>query len=222
VERLVEFLAPATLAWDELIVPAAVREALTCFCSHAPGGGATAVVSGPAGVGKTTAIRVCAEHLRLDLRRVDCRLLVERHGNGTSEHLPGVLSAGERPHAVMLFDDAGWLFERIAGGAGERLLELAAKRRPPTVLESRARIQALEGRVLEIVVPVPGPEERAALWRQSAWRLHPLLDLDVDRLAAVEATAAEIEAALESLLDAPGDPVDATSNLLRLVRRDPS
>jgi hypothetical protein len=207
------------LTWHDLVLPEETLAGLRGLCAAAPAGGLVAVVSGPAGVGKTVAAQTCAEQLRLDTWRVDCGLLVERHGEATTTVLPDVLAACERPHAVALFHDAEWLWERTAGAAGARLLELGAVRRSPTVLETRDGSSVTAG-LPHVELPFPDREARAELWRRLAWRAHPLLRLDVDRLADVPVAGAAIERALlltvERAQEERGE-LPATDDLLRAL-----
>lgn len=219
-EDVLAFLPVRDVALDDLVVPGDVGEALRELCLRAPMGGVTALVSGPPGVGKTIAVRACAEQLRLDVWRVDCALLVRLNGADTPRRLPEVLAAGDRPHAVMLFHDAEWLFERVAGGAGDRLLSLAVRRKPPTVLESRRPLAAASVVPTPLAIAIPPPDRlaREELWRRLAWRAHPLLDLDVARLAEVEVSGAAIERALEAALDEAEGREPGTEDLLGRLR----
>lgn len=215
------FLAPVDRGLDDLVLAAAAVEGLRDLCLRAPMGGLAAVVTGPPGVGKTIATRACAGHLRLDTWLVDCAGLVRLHGTATTSVLPDVLAAGDRPHAVMLFHDAGWLFDRAAGGAGAALLRLAPRRKPPTVLESREPLTIPAGIVptpIAIEIPRPGRAEREELWRRLAWRVHPLLDLDVARLAEVDAPGAAIERALEGAVGTSAGGAPDVDDLLRRLR----
>jgi hypothetical protein len=216
------FLRVRELTWHDLVLPKTTLAELRRLCALAPAGGLVAVVSGPPGVGKTVAVQTCSEQLRLDTWRVDCGLLVERHGEATGDALPDVLAACERPHAVALFHGADWLFEPVAGAAGARLLELARGRRSPTVLETRdeatARALARED-VEHVELPFPDLELRAELWRRLAWRAHPLLELDVAELAAVPAAGAAIEAALERAMEDAGSELPTTQDLLAVLPR---
>ena len=214
------FLRVRELTWHDLVLPRDVLDGLRRLSAQAADGGLVAVVSGPPGVGKTVAVRACAEQLRLDTWRVDCALLVERHGEATAAVLPEVLAVGERPHAVLLFHDAEWLAEPGAGGAADRLLDLARKRRPPTVLETREPGLLRAGGVAEVPhVELPFPDEvaRAELWRRLAWQAHPLLDLDVEALARVAAPGAAIERALGLALDRSPGELPTTADLLRVL-----
>jgi hypothetical protein len=214
------FLRVRELTWLDLVLPPDTLAALRSLAALAPTGALTAIVSGEAGVGKTIAVRTLAEELRLDTWRVDCRMLVELHGAATPAALPGLFAVAERPHAVVLFHDAEWLCEQGAGGAADRVLELAGRRRPPTVLESRAPelLAGAEG-LPHVRLPFPDEEARAELWRRLAWRAHPLATLDVRRLAAVHAPGAEIEEALERVIDDAGGGEPDTGRLLAALRR---
>ncbi len=214
------FLRVRELTWLDLVLPEETLASLRELAALAPAGGLVAVVDGPPGVGKTIAVRTLAEQLRLDTWRVDCRVLVELHGESTPAALPALVAAAERPHAVLLFHDAEWLFEPGCGDAGTRALELARTRLPPTVLESRA--PGLPGHVPDLArlsIPFPGEAERAELWRRLAWRAHPLAELDIGRLAAVPVPGAEIERALELVVDASGGAEPDTERLLAALRR---
>lgn len=220
-DDVLAFLPVRDVGLDDLVLPAPVADAFRELCLRAPMGGVTAVVTGDADVGKTAAVRACAEELRLDVWQVDCELLVRLHGSATPRALPDVLAPGERPHAVMLFHDAGWLHERIAGGAGERLWQLAARRKPPTVLESRRPLPEPAGIVpapLAIAVPRPDRSARAELWRRLAWRAHPLLELDVERLAELDVPGGLAERVLEQALDEAGGRPPGTDDLLARLR----
>ncbi len=134
--------------------------------------------------------------------------------------LPGLLAACEHPHAVALFHDVEWLLEPVAGDAAPRLLELATARRSPTVLETRdeqtACALARHG-VEHVELPFPDAAARAELWRRLAWRAHPLLELDVEALAAVPAAGAAIELALDQALEGSSADLPRTQDLLRIV-----
>jgi hypothetical protein len=224
------FLRVRELSWHDLVLPEDTIAVLRDFCSKAAEGGLVAVATGERGVGKTIAVQTCAEQLRLDTWRVDCRLLVERHGEDSAAALPAVLATGERPHAVLLFHDVEWLFERGAGDAGPQLIELAGSRRPPTILETCSP-ELVGGPPLHglphVAVPFPDEHARAELWRRLAWQAHPLLEPDIAVLAAVPAPAASIELALDlalglaldRALDGEGAELPTTSDLLRSLRQ---
>jgi hypothetical protein len=205
-DDVVAFLRVRDLTWLDLVLPADCVAGLERIAAAAGAGGLLAAVSGPAGVGKTVSVRALAEQARLDTWQVDCRSLVEQHGEATPSLLPEVLAIGERPHAVLLFHDAGWLFEPVAGGAGESLLRLARERRPPTVLESRVQLCAPGVAALpQVRVPFPDEEARAELWRRLAWQAHPLLELDHAALAAFEVPGAVVEHVLAAALEGSPD-----------------
>jgi hypothetical protein len=220
-EDILAFLRVRELTWFDLVLPHNTLAELQALAAGAADGGLVALVSGPAGVGKTIAVRKIAEQLRLDTSRVDCRLLTEHHGEAVAEALPGVLARGVRPHAVLLFHDVEWLFTPGAGGsAGQRLLELAQSRLPPTVLETREPDLVRDGvdGIPHVRIPAPDAAARAELWRRLAWRAHPLADLDVERLAAIPAPGAAIERVLEAAVDEAGGREPDTERLLAALR----
>jgi ATPase family protein associated with various cellular activities (AAA) len=217
------FLRVRELTWHDLVLPDEVLSDLRGLAAEAATGGLRAIVSGESGVGKTMAVQTCAEQLRLDTWRVDCRLLVELYGTETAAALPAVLAAGERPHAVLLFHDAEWLFEHIAGDAAGGLLALAAARRPPTILETRhpelvATRDEIRG-LTHVALPFPDEDARGELWRRLAWRAHPLLTPDVGTLAARRVSGAAIEQTLDEALDVCSPELPSTDDLLRALAR---
>lgn len=216
------FMRVRELEWHDLVLPERTLAELRALAAQASAGGLVAVVGGEQGVGKTVAVRTCAEQLRLDTWRVDCRALVALHGAATAAVLPELLAVGERPHAVVLFHDAEWLYESSAGDAGPVLLELAPGRRPPTVLETRdascaARIAEHCGRLVEL--PYPDEVARGELWRRLAWRAHPLLELDVAALQGIRVSGATIEAVLEQAVEECVDELPTTRDLLLALQR---
>jgi len=212
------FLRVRELTWLDLVLPDDTVAALRSLAASAADGGLVAVIGGPAGAGKTIAAQTLAEQLRLDTWRLDCRLLVELRGEAAAAALPELIAVAERPHALLLAHDAEWLFQG-RGEAGRRLLELARRRLPPTVLESREP-EGLSGLadLPHVSIPFPGLDARRELWRRLAWRAHPLARIDLDRLADVLVTGAEIERALDRAVAESGGAEPDTERLLAALR----
>lgn len=204
------------LTWDDLVVEPAARELLGALGDDVPAGGLVVVIAGPGGVGKTFATRVWAESLRLDLWRVDCALLDERHGERTAARgLDEVLAFGRRPLGVLLLDRPGSLVDR----AGPALWERLAKRRAPTVLELGDEIPPSLRELPAVRIDRPGSELRRALWQRLVERASPLSDVDYDALAALELTGAQIDAAVRTVVLAHGDERLETSALVDAASR---
>lgn len=214
---VVRRLAVGELGWDDLVVEPAVSELLRGLADRAALGGLTVAIHGPAGVGKTFAVRVWAEAMRLDLWAVDCPALVERHGPGTSTRgLQEALAYGERPHAVLLFHDAA----ALPVAALTALLGRAAARRAPTVLETRAPLQGPRlAEVARVELPFPDASLRRRHWERLVARASPLSRPELDTLARVEAPGAVIDAAVRQVVLAAGDERLETDVLVAAAHR---
>ncbi len=213
-------LAVGELGWDDLVVAADVVDALRSLAGVAAGGGLVAVVDGPPGVGKTFAVQAWAESMRLDLWRVDCRRLVERHGVGVAGRgLDEALAYGVRPHAILLFHDA----DTLPVTAVEALVGRALGRRAPTVLEARmpaadALVAGLPVEVHRIRLQLPDRALRRRHWELAVGRASPLSRPDLDALAALEVPGATIEAAVRAVVLAKGDERVETVDLVAAAR----
>jgi len=113
--------------WDDLVVPAGVRERLEDVAFEArerarlwaspdaarqypQGRGLVALLAGPPGTGKTMSAQVIAAALGLDLLRVDISRILSKWVGETAQHLQKVLSSPSSRRAVLLFDEADALF----------------------------------------------------------------------------------------------------------------
>jgi winged helix domain-containing protein/ATPase family protein associated with various cellular activities (AAA) len=74
------------------------------------GRGISALFSGPSGTGKTMAAEVLANHLKLDLYRIDLAGVVSKYIGETEKNLRKVFDAAERSGAILFFDEADALF----------------------------------------------------------------------------------------------------------------
>jgi hypothetical protein len=114
-------------AWDDLVVPAPVRERLEEITFEArerarlwaqpeaarlypQGRGLVALLAGPPGTGKTMSAQVIAADLGLELRRVDISRILSKWVGETAQHLQRVLSSAASRRSVLLFDEADALF----------------------------------------------------------------------------------------------------------------
>ena len=208
------------LDWDDLVDAVGGGRVLPIACWQRRRGGLVVAISGPAGVGKTFAVQVWAESMRLDLWRIDCPRLVARHGEGVSTRgLDEALAFGERPHAVLLFHDADALPQEAVAA----LLARAATRRAPTVLEARAErpddvVAGLPDDVARVWIAFPDVELRRRHWERAVSRASPLSRPDLDALAALEVPGAVIDAAVRAVVLASGDERVETADLVAAVR----
>lgn len=209
-----------------------VRDGATVFGDWGFGGrtnrgqGVTALFSGPSGTGKTFASEVLAHELGLDLYRVDLSAVVNKYIGETEKNLRQVFDAAESGGSLLLFDEADALFgrrsevqdshDRYANIEVSYLLQRMEAYRGVAVLATnlRAALDPAFLRRLRFVVefPVPGEEERRALWAAAFPDSVPLADdLDLGRLAGLPTTGAAIQAiALGAafLAASSGRPVD--------------
>ena len=164
------------------------------FSSRLPyGRGVATLFSGPSGTGKTMAARIIAADLGRDLLHVDLSKTISKYIGETEKNIDGVFDAAERRGAVLLFDEADALFgkrsevkdahDRHANVEVAYLLQRLEAYTGVAVLTSNLKQNIDEAflRRLRFVVdfPLPGADERRAIWRRSFPAEAPLAD-DVD------------------------------------------
>ena len=72
--------------------------------------GITALFSGASGTGKTMATEALANHLKLDLYRIDLSQVVHKYIGETEKNLRKLFDAAEDNGAILFFDEADSLF----------------------------------------------------------------------------------------------------------------
>ena len=166
----------------------------------AAGGGSRGIVSlfsGPSGTGKTLAAEVMAGELGLDVFKLDLSSVVSKYIGETEKNLEQVFDAASAGNLVLFFDEADALF-------GKRSEVKDARDRYANIEVSYLlqRLEAYEGLVVmatnfeknvdeaflrrihtRIEFALPGPTERATIWRQNFPATSPLGDIDIDWLA---------------------------------------
>jgi len=122
-------LLRCSFTWDDLVVPAALREALEDIVYEAnhraafwedaavnrlfpQGQGLMALLSGPPGTGKTMAAQVMAASLGYDLFRVDLAGVVSKWVGETSQNFDRILRRAADMHAIILFDESDAIFSK--------------------------------------------------------------------------------------------------------------
>jgi len=125
-ECLAERLTPG-YTWDDIVLPEditrqvrEIADQVTAraqvyekwgFSARLPRGrGIAALFTGPSGTGKTMAAEILANHLQLDLYRIDLAGVVSKYIGETEKNLAAVFTEAERSGAVLLFDEADALF----------------------------------------------------------------------------------------------------------------
>jgi SpoVK/Ycf46/Vps4 family AAA+-type ATPase len=157
-----------------------------------------ALFVGPSGTGKTLAASWLATRLGLPLFRVDLAAITSKYIGETEKNLSQLLTRAEQSEVVLLFDEADSLFakrtevrdsnDRFANSQTNYLLQRMESYDGITLLTSnnRARFDAAFARRLDVVIefPLPGPEERRALWLAHLGEKHSITPTQLNLIAA--------------------------------------
>jgi SpoVK/Ycf46/Vps4 family AAA+-type ATPase len=125
-ERLAQRIAPC-YSWEDIVLPKEIFEQIRDIAAQVAhrswvyerwgfgaklnrGRGISALFSGPSGTGKTMAAEVLANHLKLDLYRIDLSAVVSKYIGETEKNLRRVFDAAEDGGAILFFDEADALF----------------------------------------------------------------------------------------------------------------
>jgi hypothetical protein len=157
--------------------------------------GVAALFAGQSGTGKTMAAEVIAADLGLHLYTVDLATVVDKYIGETEKNLERIFSEAEAASAVLFFDEADALFgkrsdvkdahDRYANVETAYLLQRMEAFTGVVILATnlRANLDDAFTRRLDKVVtfPMPGPAERALLWRNCFRSPLPMAaDVDLD------------------------------------------
>jgi len=161
--------------------------------------GVRALFTGPSGTGKTLAAGWLATRLGLPLYRVDLASVTSKYIGETEKNLARLLARAEQAEVVLLFDEADSLFgkrtdirdsnDRFANAQTNYLLQRIESYDGLVLLtsNSKARFDSAFTRRLDVVLefPLPGADERRALWLAHLGRSHALAPAELNRLAAL-------------------------------------
>src|SRR5262249_6765045 len=221
-ETLAERIAPKA-TWDDIVLPNAERALLRQVADQVAqrsrvyqdwgferkisrGFGISALFAGESGTGKTMAAEVVANHLRLDLYRIDLSAVVSKYIGRTGKNLRRLLHPAQASGMILFFDEADALFgkrseikdshDRYANIEVNYLLQRMESFSGLAILASNMK-SALDGaflRRLRFVVnfPFPGTVERKAIWERAFPPQTPTRDLDFDRLAQLNLAGGHI------------------------------
>jgi SpoVK/Ycf46/Vps4 family AAA+-type ATPase len=209
--------------WDDLVVPADVMQRLREIAAQvanrarvyeswqlgaklARGRGISALFAGPSGVGKTMAAEVLAQHLELDLFRIDLAGVVSKYIGETEKNLKRVFDAAEVSGAILFFDEADALFgkrtevkdshDRYANIEINYLLQRMEDYRGLAILATnmKSHLDAAFLRRLRFIVDIPPPDAavRREIWRRVFPSAAPTESLDFDALARMDITGGNI------------------------------
>ena len=205
------------VTWDDIVLPDESRQALERIADQVAhrtmvyetwgfgervtrGLGLSALFSGPSGAGKTMAAEVLANHLRLDLYRIDLSAVVSKYIGETEKNLRRLFDAAEGGGSILFFDEADSLFgkrsevkdahDRYANIEVNYLLQRMEAYRGLAVLATNMR-NALDNaflRRLRFIVEFqfPGPAQRRTIWEKAFPAGAPRDELDYDRLAQLQ------------------------------------
>jgi hypothetical protein len=143
--------------------------------------GISVLFSGPPGSGKTMAAEVLARRLDLPMYRIDLSQVVSKYIGETEKNLRRLFDVADVADCLLFFDEADALFgrrtevkdahDRYANLEISYLLERMERFRGLAILATSRRKDlddAFLRRLRDIVeFPVPGPEDRAGIWRIS-------------------------------------------------------
>ncbi len=160
--------------------------------------GVRALFTGAPGTGKTLAAGWLATRLGLPLWRIDLAAVSSKYIGETEKNLSRVFACAEALEVVLLFDEADALFgsrtevrdasDRFANGTTNYLLTRCETFHGIALLtsNSRTRFDGAFARRLDALLdfPLPGPEERRALWRAHLGEGHGLSGVELNRLSA--------------------------------------
>jgi len=161
--------------------------------------GVRALLVGPSGTGKTLAAGWLATRLGLPLYRVDLASVTSKYIGETEKNLAQLLARAEQAEVVLLFDEADSMFgkrtevrdsnDRFANAQTNYLLQRIESFDGIVLLtsNSRARFDSAFSRRLDAILdfPLPGPEERRALWQSHLGTAHGIAPRDLNQLSAM-------------------------------------
>jgi hypothetical protein len=141
--------------------------------------GLSALFAGPPGTGKTMAAEAIARAVGMPMYRIDLSQVVNKYVGETEKNLRRLFDVAEGIDAILFFDEADSLFgkrsevkdahDRYANLEISYLLERMERFKGMAILASNRKKDLDEAflRRLRYVIdfPLPGPEERLAIWR---------------------------------------------------------
>jgi hypothetical protein len=161
--------------------------------------GVRALFTGPSGTGKTLAAGWIATRLGLPLYRVDLASVTSKYIGETEKNLSQLLARAEQAEVILLFDEADSLFgkrteisdanDRFANAQTNYLLQRIENYDGIVLLtsNSQARFDDAFARRLDFIIefPLPGPEERRALWRSHLGPAANVSEAELNQIAVL-------------------------------------
>lgn len=162
------------------------------------GVGLCVLLFGPSGTGKTMAVEIIANELKLDAYKIDLSTVVSKYIGETEKNLNRLFSEAETSNAILFFDEADALFgrrsevkdahDRYANIEINYLLQRMEEFEGLVILASNQRKNIDEAffRRMHFAVEFPFPDraERLAIWKQHFPTSAPVAnDIDFNFLA---------------------------------------
>lgn len=251
-ESLAQRLYP-TYVWEDLVLPddlwqqlheladqvahrAQIYERWGFGAKLSRGRGINALFAGPSGTGKTMAAEVLANHLQLDLYRIDLSGVVSKYIGETEKNLRRVFDAADRSGAILFFDEADALFgkrtevkdshDRYANIEVNYLLQRMEDYRGLAILATNMK-SALDSAFLRrlrflVQFPFPDAEQRRRIWQKVFPPQTPIAALDYAFLSRLEITGGNIKtiAVNAAFLAAAGGGCIEMNHVLLAIRRE--
>jgi ATP-dependent 26S proteasome regulatory subunit len=222
-DELAQRIVPCQ-TWEDIVLPEDVfcqlRE-IAAQVAHRPqvyeawgfgeklsrGRGINALFAGPSGTGKTMGAEILANHLDLDLYRIDLAGIVSKYIGETEKNLKKVFDAAEQSGAILFFDEADALFgkrtevkdshDRYANIEVNYLLQRMEDYRGLAILATNRKSDLDRAflRRLRFLVdfPFPDAEHRQRIWQKVFPAQAAVADLDYDALARLEIPGGNIK-----------------------------
>ena len=209
-------------SWDDLVLPEKVKGDLKALAGQIPGrtevlgrwgfsrrwgeSGASALLAGASGTGKSMAAEVIAGALDLDLYRIELSGVVSKYIGETEKNLQRIFQAAEASGAVLLFDEADAIFgkrsevkdahDRYANIEVSYLLQAMERYRGLAILSTnmKSNVDQAFFRRLSYIIDFPrqDPQARERIWRLAIPEETPTQGLDFARLAKMDLAGGSI------------------------------
>ena len=183
--------------WEDLVLPDSQKQALKQACDQveyqhqvydlwgfhqkvAYGKGVSMLFYGPPGTGKTMGAQVIANHLKMELYKVDLSSIMSKYIGETEKNLGRIFDEIRKSKSILFFDEADALFgrrtevkdsnDKYANAQTAYLLQKIEEYDGIVILASNYMQnfdEAFKRRIKFIVeFPFPMPEYRYQMWKQ--------------------------------------------------------
>lgn len=206
-------LIQTPLEWQDVVLQASVRESVEEISEWVEHGssvlaseglgkrlkpGYKSLFYGPPGTGKTMTAALIGKTTGHAVYKIDLSLMVSKYIGETEKNLAKIFDLADNKNWILFFDEADALFgkrtevnsshDRFANQEVAYLLQRIEEHNGVVILASNLKDnidQAFTRRFQSIIhFPMPGPEERFALWSQSfADEIQPDKDVNLRQIA---------------------------------------